>query len=110
MRYQDDVIKGKWLLLDGNEFVRVKFIDCDLVFAGNGPVSFDACNFLDCRWSFEGPALETLNYLAALYNGLGEAGQRLFNELVENLKAGPLADAAYQRSYGRARVPSIAAG
>lgn len=63
----DQVFKDTKVYLDGASFTRCRFERCEIVING-----FMGCNlvdplFVDCRWTVNGPAQNTLQLLAALY-------------------------------------------
>ena len=56
------------VVISGGRFERCTFAACELVFDGR-PVHLVDNLFEDCRWSFEGPAGDTLQLLALLCRG-----------------------------------------
>jgi len=74
--------------LDFHHFNNCLFENCILVYRGNGPVSMEGCRFLSPRWVFDGSALNTIRYLIALYHGLGEGGQKLVEDLFQQIRQG----------------------
>ena len=57
--------EGERVLLGGVGFERCAFVRCELVYDGR-PTCLVDNTFEDCRWSFEGPAGDTLQFVAAL--------------------------------------------
>lgn len=88
MRYVDQHFKGETVELDGNHFVNCHFFDCKLVFHAYNPVSFDRCVFNECDWTFEGPAENMLDFLKALYHGLGPNGHSLVEVIFKGIQDG----------------------
>jgi hypothetical protein len=57
--------EGERVLLGGAGFERCAFVRCELVYNGR-PTRLVDNRFEDCRWSFEGAAGDTLQFVAAL--------------------------------------------
>ena len=68
---------GGKVVLDNNSFTNCSFSNCELEFSGKGPVGMTGCEFNNVRWVFSGPAENTLNFLSAMYNGMGEGGKQV---------------------------------
>lgn len=73
--------------LDGNEFLDCTFENAELVFGARGPVGLSGCQFINCRWTFDGPAADTLSFLSALYRG---GARDLVESTFMNIKTGAL--------------------
>lgn len=89
MKAIGSVFSGGRVQLDGNQFVDCHFEGVSLVFAGTAPVHFNGCHFVNVRWEFDGPAVLTLSFLAALYRGLGEGGRHLVEQIFEEIRRSP---------------------
>jgi uncharacterized protein YjbI with pentapeptide repeats len=76
--------------LDGNNFTRCTFNQCDLVYSGLAPVNMSNVSFNDCTWRFDGPAAMTLSFMLALYHGAGEGGRQLIEATFDSLRRGQL--------------------
>jgi hypothetical protein len=98
MRYADRQFEDEAVELDGNEFVRCRFHRCRLIFAATGPAAFDGCDFVDCHWVLDGSAAETLEFLAGLRRGLGEAGQELVDGIFASVSRGAIGEVVVLRS------------
>ncbi len=57
--------EGERVPLGGAAFERCAFVRCELVYDGR-PTRLVDNGFEDCRWSFEGAAGDTLQFVAAL--------------------------------------------
>ena len=81
--------KGKKITLDGGSFYDCEFDECILVFNGLLPVTLEGNSFNNCTWRFNGPALNTVAFMTALY--AGGAKDVIENALQEirGQKAGP---------------------
>jgi hypothetical protein len=60
---ENQTFTGKRIQLDGSSFTNCRFNECRLVF--NGLVGFElvGSHFQDCRYDFEGPARETIQFM-----------------------------------------------
>lgn len=76
------------ILIDGREFFNVQFIQCRIVFRGTGSVQFDNCVFTECEWVFDGPAENTLRFLAALATDLGEEARTMVMNMLNSIVNG----------------------
>ncbi len=84
-------------MIESKEFIRQRvvldqsyggcsFIECLMVFTGNLaeiPVTLKQNEFHQCRWTFEGPALDTLDFLRTMY---ADGGESLVNEVFNYIK------------------------
>ena len=80
-KYENVTVK-----IDNNEFIDCKFVNCVMEFSGTGPVSLSGCSFLKVNWVFSGSAQITLQFLTAVYHGMGEHGKKLIEQTFENIK------------------------
>lgn len=86
-------IKGKTfsnedIHLDFNEFIDCKFVECNIIYHGYGPVKLEGCSFENIRWSFSDAAAKTLNFMSGLYAGGGEGAKKLIETTVKNIITG----------------------
>lgn len=77
------------IILDFNAFEKCTFIKCQLVFHATGPVGMNGCTFDNCTWAFNGPAADTVKFMAALYSQ-GGGGRDLIESTLNNIRAGKL--------------------
>jgi len=80
-KYENVTVK-----LDNNDFKDCQFINCVMEFGGTGPVSLSGCSFSKSKWVFSGSAQNTLQFLTAMYHGMGEGGKKLIEQTFENIK------------------------
>lgn len=57
------------LTVDGHEYISCRFENCTLVYAGGPLPTMGECVFVNCDWTFEGPAALTVQFMSALYGG-----------------------------------------
>lgn len=72
----NEEIRGQVVRLDYQRFEQKSFIDCTLVYAGGIPPTLLNCDFINSHFAFEGPALQTAQFMAALANN-GPSGREL---------------------------------
>lgn len=72
--------------LDNNSYTSCKFINCVMEYGGSGPVELNNCEFTNVQWVFSGSAQNTLNFLSAMYQGMGEGGKQIVEATFENIR------------------------
>lgn len=75
------------IVLDFHEFKECKFKNCNMIFHGYGPVGLVGCEFLNCRWTFSGPASATLNFMAHMCKN-GSGAEKIIEETFNNILKG----------------------
>lgn len=75
------------VVLDFGEFYDCTFEGCNLILHGYAPPSLVGCTFNNCRWSFEGPASTTVQFMTALHRQ-GGGGRELIEHTFENIRRG----------------------
>ena len=88
MRYVNKHFTDETVRIDVDEFENCRFTECRIVFTGAGPAKFANCIFDQCQWVFDGPAENTIQYFAALYNGLGPGGKELIEGIFDSIRKG----------------------
>ncbi len=84
-QHQGATFANETVALDGNDYLNCTFTNCEIVFSGTASVNLNGVNFNDCRWTFEGPAGMTVNFMTALY----QAGMtELIDQTFENIRRG----------------------
>lgn len=86
MQYKDSLFQGGRVLLDGSEFYSCRFEGTIMVVTGTAPATLKDCAFINVRWEFDGPASLTLNFLAAMYQGAGEGGKQLVEQVFDTIR------------------------
>lgn len=76
MKFENRVFNKESIALSGNEYHHCKFIECDMQFSGIGNVALTHNEFNSCRWTFIGPASETISFMKAMYR-MGGGGKEL---------------------------------
>ena len=88
MKFKDQEFSNQEIQMDFNQFINCKFIDCDMIYRGYGPIGMEGCSFTKVRWSFSDASANTVNFMASLYAGAGEGGRKLIEQTFANIKAG----------------------
>lgn len=88
MRYVDQVFEDTDVILDGNEYERCVFRRTRITYSAYKGGGFSYCEFYECRWALRGPAADTLQFLSATFNGLGEEGRALVEKTFDNIRDG----------------------
>jgi hypothetical protein len=83
--FEQKKFKNQAVLLDGNSYKTCEFKNCTLVFNGIAAPSL-AGNTIDaCNWRLDGPAANTLTFLAALYQ-MGPEMQELVEQTFNTMR------------------------
>lgn len=73
--------------LDGGTFVGCTFQNCNLVYSGLLPATFDNCQFAGCVWDFGGPAANTLAFMRMLHQAGGDVKDQM-EDVIGKVRAG----------------------
>jgi len=60
--------KKQQIVLDGGSFYNCTFDECELIYSGLMPVFMNGNTLKNCRWRFDGPAINTMAFLTMLYS------------------------------------------
>ncbi len=83
--HQGEAFSNEMVVLDGNDYLNCTFTNCEIVFRGTASVTLNGLYLNDCRWTFDGPAGLTINFMTALY----QAGVTdLIDQTFENIRRG----------------------
>lgn len=72
--------------MDGNTYDGCKFERCVLRYSGNRSVQLNGCRFEGCTLSLDGAAANTIGYLAAIHQGLGDWGKNNVENLIKAIR------------------------
>lgn len=87
MKRENEHIQKQRVELDGQEFLKCRFEECQMVYSGGPLPVLEGCVFHACRFGFEGAADRTIHMMKGLYHGLGEGGRTLINKTFEKIRA-----------------------
>ncbi|CAL6700421.1 TPA: hypothetical protein ACNEGM_000210 [Escherichia coli] len=75
------------VILDGKTYEECSFVSCSIVYTGTGSIGLVNNTFIDCTWSFEGAAANTLQFLSVIYSDMGDFGRELVEATFRNIKS-----------------------
>jgi hypothetical protein len=101
--YQNEVIEGREIQLDGNEFRHCTIRNCVIYFAASGPTSFPGTSFSHSTFRFTGAAEATLELMQRLYTG---DGKRTVEQIFAAVRANAVRSAPASFAF-RDDVPSV---
>jgi hypothetical protein len=84
--YRDELIEGQDVLLDGRAFTGCTLRDCRMIVKGMRPAKLSGCTFHNVRWVLDGPAAQTIEFLAALYHDAGAGGRQLVEDTFDRIR------------------------
>lgn len=79
--FESQIFSDLRISLDFQSFHNCKFISCQMVYRGYGPVSLIGNSFSSCEWIFEDAASATLGFLSALHQQ-GKGGEVLVESIL----------------------------
>ncbi len=88
VRNVEATFEGAVVLIAGNDYERCTFKGCTIVFTGENLVGLAHCTFLNCAWSFDGPARNTIDFLRGMYHGMDDVGRDLVKDLFAQIERG----------------------
>jgi hypothetical protein len=88
VNHNEETFRDLRVALDGNEYRGCKFIKCVLVYSGGTPPVLVDNLMTHCRWEFEGAAIRTVSFMAAIYRGAGEGGRKLIEDAFASIRSG----------------------
>lgn len=84
--YNNETFHQSEHALDGNAYLACVFEGCTLIYRGYDGVTLTDCTFNACKWTFDGPASNTMRFLAGLYGLPG--GQELVEHTFASIRGG----------------------
>ena len=72
--------------LDDRYYENCIFKNCIIEYSGSSYIGLENNNFYECRWSFAGPAGQTLAFLRILYTQMGEDGRKIVDATFDKIK------------------------
>ena len=69
MLHENKTFTNSTIELDGHEFKNCRFTGCQFVYRGGKPPTLVNCSFDNFPLTLEGPAADTLRFMAAMYHG-----------------------------------------
>jgi hypothetical protein len=89
MEFRDKDFNGEEVTLDDNTFTGCTFRNCTVIYRGSSKLHVSGNRFLEnVKWKLDGPAAATVQFLAAVYNGMGEGGRDLVENTFKQIRGG----------------------
>ncbi len=89
MLMKNEKIRNTTISLDGGTFENCDFDKCKIIYSGYLPVSLIECKFgPDIKWSFSGPASNTLTFMRGIY---AQGAKSLIENQFEWIRGNPSA-------------------
>lgn len=86
MEFNRKQFKNEEIRLDGNTFLGCSFDNCMMVYGGGPPPSMIDCSLNGVKWSFTEAASNTIQFMSAIYHGMGEGGKKVIEETFTNIR------------------------
>ncbi len=86
MNHQNETFRDERIDLHGKAFHNCTFENCELVFDGDRPPTFQDNRIIDTVFVFRGAATRTLYLLANIYHA-GEGGKEVVEETFADIRA-----------------------
>lgn len=84
MLMKNKKIRNTTISLDGGTFENCDFDSCEIIFSGYLPVHLSDCVFgSGVKWSFAGPASNTIQFMRAMY---AQGGGKLLENTFEQIR------------------------
>ncbi len=84
-RFQSRTFLREQIRLDFSNFDNCRFIQCEMIFSGYGPVTLSNCSFDGVQWRFLDAAANTMSFLTGVAHGAGDGGKRLVEEFFSSI-------------------------
>jgi hypothetical protein len=84
MKHVGGQFSGGIVELDNNDFDHCSFTNVKLVYRGTGPVQLKSCEIVDCDFTFDGAAANTLLLIKAMCNP-NSGFQQLISKTLEEI-------------------------
>ena len=104
MELNGEKINNKQITLDGNSFVDCEISNSILIYKGGVLPVLRDCQINDCQWNFTDQAANTLQFLAAMYNGMGMGGMDIVDQTIVNIRNNTLVTPEQAAQLGAAQA------
>ncbi len=89
MLMKNEKIRNTTISLDGGTFKICDFDKCEIIYSGYLPVYLNQCTFgPNIKWSFSGPAANTITFMKGLY-AQGRGATQLIENTFEQIRGRP---------------------
>ncbi|MBA3584279.1 MAG: hypothetical protein H0W36_07090 [Gemmatimonadetes bacterium] len=86
MKFTESIFLNDAIDIDDNEFTSCTFDSCTLAYSGGEFGKITDCSFNACRWEFSGAASRTVAFMKAMYQGMGDGGRQIVEDLFEKIR------------------------
>lgn len=85
MNFLNQTFTDERIELHGNSYHNCTFQNCELVYDGDRPPTFNDNEFINTVFVFTGPALRTLYFLSNMFQ-TGDGGREIVESTIDDLK------------------------
>ena len=89
MRCEDSSFVGTQILLDGNEYIRCKFVGCHFIYSATAKFVLNGNAIEGCTWEFRGAAAATVQVLTQLYRDAPDLVEATLDQIRGKKPKGP---------------------
>lgn len=86
IRIKGNTFESAIIKLDGMHYENCTFKKCDIRFGGTAPFGLVGCTFDSCKWTLEGPASNTIEFLRLMYKDMGDFGKQMVEATFKTIK------------------------
>ncbi len=86
MKITQNNFSNEEVILDFHEYEGCTFTKCRFVVLGYGPFSLNACEVVNCEFTFAGPAASTIQTMTTIYHNIGDQGKQLIEGTFESIR------------------------
>ena len=87
MRFESQTFENQTIVLDWNEFINCKLVNCVVRYAGHGPVDFRGSSLDKCTIELFDAAARTLGFISDFGKRKGSDGRMLIDSLFDLLRS-----------------------
>lgn len=86
---KDSSFEDATVLIDGSSYENCHFKNVVLQYGASAPTGFRRCEFVECRWEFIQAANRTVEFMRAMFHGMGEGGPQVVKQIFEYVRSEP---------------------
>lgn len=98
MEHRDETFVDQPIRLGEDHYIGCRFDACRLVYDGSAGVRIQDCSFEDTRLELTEEAGNTLSFLQNIYHGFGDDGQRVVENLFDQIREGRIGTVGYDEA------------
>lgn len=85
IKIQNSNFQNTRVEIDNIAYSKCEFKNCRVVYSGKGPISLIDCNFVECEWSLDGAAQNTLMFLRTMQSSFGPFGKDMVAQIIKSI-------------------------